>query len=87
MPGADVAPGDREEARQPGLARQEVVAALVQLAVEHVVADREQLAMTVLQEAERHARLQRPGREGDRKGPPDERGDLGVVEVASLAVA
>ena len=54
MPAGDVALGDGEEARQPCLGREQVVAARIQRAVGGAIADGEQPALRVEQEAEIH---------------------------------
>ena len=46
--------GDRDEARQPRLGREQVVVAVVELVVVHAVADREQLAPAIEQKPEVH---------------------------------
>ena len=50
----DVALGDRDEARKPRLGREQIVAARVEGAVRHAIADREQLAVRIEQEAVTH---------------------------------
>ncbi len=50
----DITLGDRHEARQPRLGGEEIVAVGVERVVGHPIADREQLAVLVQQEAELH---------------------------------
>ena len=50
----DVALGDRDEAREPRLGGEKIVAARVERALGHPIADREQLAVAVEQKAELH---------------------------------
>ena len=52
----DVALGDRDEAREPRLGGEQIVAARVERALRHAIADREQLALGIEQEAEVHCR-------------------------------
>ena len=72
VPGRNVALGDRHEAREPCLRGEEIVAARIERALRHQIADREQLAVVVEQKAELHRQRRRPrgllqGREARRE--------------------
>ena len=58
--GRDVALGDRDEAREPRLGGKQIVAARVERTLRHPIADREQLAVGIEQEAETHCERHRP---------------------------
>ncbi len=87
MAGRYVALGDGDETRQPGLRREQIVAAGVEHALPRPVADRQQLAVRIEQEAVAH--FQRRGardsferREACRQSD-DGRGRLG--DIAAMA--
>ena len=72
MAGRDVALGDRDEAREPRLGGEQIVATRVERALGHPIADREQLAVGVEQKAVAHLERHRPrgrfeGREARRQ--------------------
>ena len=87
----DVALGDREKARQPGLGRQQVVVAGIERALVDSVPDREQPAGGVEQEAEVHLREELLGLIGDRREAAGElrgsariRAGLGIRRIGQL---
>ena len=69
MLGGQVALGDADEAGQPGLGRQQIVEVGVQAPVVHAVADGQQLAILIEQEAELHRVEHGPGGVGHRVQP------------------
>ena len=85
VPGADVALGDREVAGQPGLGGQQVVAAVVELGIRHVIADRHQPAARVDEEAEVHRDRELGAAARDVDEPPVERGAFPLRHAAVLA--
>ena len=66
MAGRNVALGDRDEARQPRLGGEEIVATRVEGALGDEIADREQLAVVVEQKAVTPFRAPSPARSSSR---------------------